>query len=268
MQERQILKAIRHASNLLPVKATHSVTFGIENLPSVFVPADVWQDWTDVLHAACQPLIEVYFDEAAGRFLNRVGASPDLFKVVNPYLSMAADKLTLDFCKETNQTTRLQLGEALEETREAVRHNLIEGDGMPELTEKVEAIFDQAETWRAKRIAVTESSRSIHQAELMSATASGNVAKMVWLASADACDEICMPIVEANPEGVVPGQPFAIGVGKNPKYSTIYAPPAHPGCQCSTTVQLTEDEAPGIALDDLQALADHWGLVAPPMGRR
>lgn len=267
MQRRKILEVVKHHSQLLPMKAldpveTFAITFGLENLPSLFVPAEVWGKWRDMLAHACKPLVEIYFEEAARKFMARTGASPDVFSVVRPYLGAAAEKLTLDFCDATNRTTRLELSDALAQTREAVYQHQVVGDPMPVLTARVNEIFEDAETWRAKRIAVTESSRAIHQADLMGAVASGNVARIYWLASADACP-ICVAIVEANPNGVLPGQPFAVGIGKNPNYSTILTAPSHVGCQCSVTMQPTEDTAPGIRLGDLQALADHWGLQLP-----
>jgi hypothetical protein len=246
-------------------EGTYSVTFGIENLPAIFVALDLWQKWRDLLAQASLPVIELYYEEAAERLITRVGASADVFKVVRPFLSAAADQASLEFADETNRTTRMQLAAALEETREAVRSNVVEGDGIAALTEKINTIFEDAETWRAKRIATTESSRAIHTAQVMSATASGNVARLKLLLSADACD-VCVAIAEANPDGVPPGTPFATGMSANPNYSTIYCTPIHVNCQCTMTEVMTEDEAPGIRLDDLDALASLWGLDVPAAG--
>ena len=63
-----------------------------------------------------------------------------------------------------------------------------------------------------------------------------------WLASSDACQEICLAIAARCPT-VKLGQPFAI-IGTNPKYKTIKFPPGHPHCACALEEILDTDPQP------------------------
>lgn len=113
-----------------------------------------------------------------------------------------------------------------------------EGDGLRELTKRVNSVFDQAERWRAERIAATEASRAVHAAQWQSEVESGVVAGHEWLASGDACP-ICQVIAQ-KAKRVQLGQRFAV-VGDHPTYQDIRHPPAHPGCQCAMVAILTPE---------------------------
>lgn len=152
------------------------------------------------------------------------------FPVVNQRLQDAVDALTLRFCEETNNTTSEELSDALERTRDALRQGTVEGLAIKDLSRRVNEVFDRAETWRAKRIAITESSRAVHLAEQISAEESGVVKGFRWLASADACP-LCMAL---DGKEVPLGVPFEVGTSTVPEYSDVYFPPRHPNCQCTT----------------------------------
>ncbi len=220
---------------------------GPSTLPSRFVPLDQWIDWTFL---ESRPLIEMWMNQASGRFLARVGASPDTWAVVSPKLREAVDSLTLAFCKETNQTTSQNLQDALDNLREEMDAGLFQGDPVPELTRRVNAIFDLAETWRAKRIAVTEASRSVHRAERIAGKESGVVKGWRWLASSDACDD-CRDL---HGKTVGPDEPFTTIDAKRPEYRKIFHPPLHPHDQCTAEAVIDEAAlAPGVSMSDLLA---------------
>jgi hypothetical protein len=167
----------------------------------------------------------------------RVGAAddPNLWNVSNPKIRDAIARATLRFCKETNRTTEMQIDAA----RDALRKELAAGMMGPEntvreLTRRVNGIFDSAEKWRAQRIAVTEASRAVHQAERMAAAESGVVKGFRWLLSDDAC-EICQEIAMENPVIGLEGTFAERGSGP---YKNIETPPAHPHCMCTMTEEL------------------------------
>lgn len=229
-----------------------------KDLPLLILALHIWARW---LFDRVRPVLDQYAAEAAQKFWARLlearptvvppggpppvpqslaggGESPSLqaaFPVVNPKIAEALDRLTLKFCEETNATTSQLLSEALQQTRQAVREATIEGLAIDDLTKRINDVFADAETWRAKRIAVTESSRAVHLAEFISAQESGVVSSLEWLASADAC-----PLCEALAGKQVPlGQPFVTGASKIPEYADVYHAPRHPGCQCTTLEILT-----------------------------
>lgn len=208
-----------------------------DNLPDHFINLD---DWDEALAKACKPIIELYFRESSKKFIERIGASPDLFSIVTPHISDAVSTLTLTFSQETNETTSRQLSQALADLREEIRQGLIEtGTTRRQLTERVNKVFDQAEEWRAERIAVTEASRSIHKAESITANESGVVKGKKWLASADACPE-CLRIASEHKNGIPLDQDFAATESKVPEYQSVPFPPAHPHCQCTVTYIVDE----------------------------
>ena len=158
--------------------------------PTWAIPSRMCRTWDDFKLGALPmserfvPLIETIWDQAGQKFTSSIGLDPDSWDVTNPKTQEAIDALTLDFCKATNETTSMDLHDAVEEVRKAVRDGLITGgQSIDALTERVNAIFDGAEKWRARRIAVTESSRAVHEAQLLQGKESGVVTGWRWLAS-------------------------------------------------------------------------------------
>jgi hypothetical protein len=191
-----------------------------------------WPDWDDfqlgslAMSQRMTPYIRAIWDQQGKKFTSKIGLDPDEWSVTNPHTQAAIDKATLAFCKATQDTTDLQLDEALERTRSALTAGLVEhGESLLELTKRVKEIFTGAETWRARRIAGTESSRATHQAQIMAATDSQVVTGFEWLLSDDSC-AYCQTV--ARRAGRVKlGQAFAV-VGDNPNYARIESPPLHP----------------------------------------
>lgn len=184
------------------------------------------------------PLISAYWDEAGKRFRSRVDLDPDVWDVTTPGLQGKIETATLEFCEATNKTTSLQLDEALKRTREELIAGVVtRGESVDKLTKRVNNVFDNAEKWRARRIAQTEASRAVHAAQEQAAADSGIVAGWEWLLSSDACPK-CLEVAE-KARRVKLGTPFAkTGDGT---YGTIKFPPLHPHCNCTCLEVLTPE---------------------------
>ncbi len=192
-------------------------------LPADFIPAE---KWAGEIARAAKPIIEMQLRESAQEFTAQLGAPANVFNVVNANIPDAAAKLTLKFSQETVATTSQQIDQALTQLRSDIAEGVVQGDTRAEMIARVQKVFDQAEESRAATIAQTETSRAVHQADLMSAKQSGVVSKKYWIASADACQDKCEPLAEM---GEIPlDQSFDVD-----DYGPIDAPPAHPRCQCS-----------------------------------
>lgn len=179
------------------------------------------------------PHLEVLWDQAGRKFNSRLGLDPDAWKVTDPHTQRMIETAALDFCQSTNDTTTLALHDALKRTREELIAGVVEaGESLVKLTKRVNTVFDQAEKWRARRIAASEASRAVHSAQEESAKQSGVVAGWEWLLSDDACP-LCQT-VGRRAKFVPLGQPFAV-VGDNPTYSTVRQPPLHPLCECTAS---------------------------------
>lgn len=188
------------------------------------------------------PLVSAYWENGGQALYGRLQLDPDAWQVVNPHTRSQIESAALAFCNETNQTTSRKLDRALAQTREALIAGVVtQGESVPRLTERVNQIFDEAETSRARRIAQTEASRAVHAGQEAAAKESGLVAGWEWLLSSDACP-ICHAIAD-HARYVQLNQPFAV-IGDNPTYATVRMPPAHPLCDC-TAVEVVKSSVSG-----------------------
>jgi Phage Mu protein F like protein len=208
----------------------------------------VWPSWDDFRLGALAisermvPMLSATWDLALNRFMPRVGLDPDSMSVVNPHLADRIEHQAFNFCQSTNESTSDTLDVVLRNLRRELAEGIIEqGEALPEITKRVNQIFNLAEKKKAREIAQTETSRAVHSAQEQAAIHSGVVIGWRWLASADACDT-CLAIVARCPT-VRLGQPFAI-IGHNPTYRHVKFPPAHPHCNCTVTEILDTDTLP------------------------
>jgi hypothetical protein len=207
------------------------------------VESKAWSDpldlsgWNDELAKQGRPYIEMYYDEGGEDFVTRTGMATEerRWNVQLPQVQEAIDSASMRFAQSTNRTTSLQLNRAIGRLREELAQGLLAPgtNTVRELTRRVAIIFNRAEMYRARSIAVTESSRAVHGGQVIAAKESGIVRGLKWLCSADACD-LCQQIAADNRGGIPLGGIFAT-VGGDPDYSDIPHPPAHPNCMCTIT---------------------------------
>ena len=134
-------------------------------------------------------------------------------------------------------TTSKQLSEALLDLHRELIAGLVDsGDSIPELTKRVMGVFENADKYRAERIARTEASTAVHTASLTSAKESGVVAGKDILLSSNACP-LCVDTKAAHPGGVGLDSNFAT-IGTNPDYADKTVTPIHPDCLLPGTIVL------------------------------
>jgi hypothetical protein len=141
------------------------------------LPASDWFDlhkWTEAMYEEMRPIVALYYDYSAKQAAARIGGSKDLYHVVQPKLREGVDKATLLFCKSTNESTSLELTQALSRLREELAEGLEEAISQSNTWQKrVKQVFDYAGNERAFQIAVTEASRAQHAAVQITAEESG-----------------------------------------------------------------------------------------------
>jgi hypothetical protein len=208
-----------------------------------------WPDWDDFGLGALKmsermtPILTLTWEAAADAFASRVGLDPNTWSVVNPNTERMIEEAALAFCQSTNDTTSQQLDQALSDLSDQLNRGIVQhGEALDRFTKRVGAIFDGAETWRARRIAFTETSRAVHAAQEQSAIASGVVTGWKWLLSAPMPARLCVAIAARCP-AVRLGQPFAV-IGDDPHYSQIRFTPIHPFCACTVVEVLDTDPQP------------------------
>lgn len=157
------------------------------------------------------------------------------FDVFNPRVIEGLRRAVFDFCQSTIDTAYLEI----EKAKLALRVDLLEGLQAGEtnrmLAARVETIF--AEPYKAARIAQTEASRAVHSGELILAKESEVCSGKYWMASSDAC-KICLGLAGM---GVIPLEKPYMVLPKGGPYAIIMHPGAHPFCQCSQGLEITDD---------------------------
>jgi len=213
-----------------------------KGLPKKFVNM---ADWDREMYEDCQPLVEMYFKKqyqiTAKDIVTRAGISNDVFNVKNPHTAKAVKNLALRFCEETNATTSQELTKALDDLRDSLAEGLTEGERMSQLQDRVEAIFDNAEGYRAERIAQTESSRAHHEGLRQAAKDSG-VVKGFQLLPSSACCDLCQQIAEEVGEIGLDDSFHTDDSESTPDEYREKFVPVHPSCECTAVCVLTETE--------------------------
>ncbi len=188
-------------------------------------------DYSSRMGESFTPMIGAYYETSARETYERLGLDPDRWEVVNPHLKPQIEKLSLNFCRSTNETTTSVLSEALTKLRgELVAGLVAEGESLAELTRRVQSVFEGMSKSKAGRIAATEASRAVHAGQEAAAIDSDVVAGFELLLSSDACP-LCRKIYDECRQVPI-GRAFAV-IGSNPDYSHVKYPPLHPSCQCS-----------------------------------
>ena len=209
-------------------------------LPAAFPPL---ADWTNPMASAMTPIIGAYWDEAGKTTRARLGLDPDAWEVHDPHLHAKIQGASLKFCAETNATTDLEPGHALETLRAELVAGLVEhGEAIPELARRVKGVFGRITEWRAEMIARTEASRAVHSAAIESARQSGVVRGKKWLVSANSCDKCVAKAERFNAgSGIALDASFGDPIGHSADYADVPGPPLHPHCRCTLVFVLTEE---------------------------
>lgn len=200
-------------------------------------------DYEDPMSTAMTPLLSAYWDKSGRQTRAKLGLDPDEWRVVDPNLHEKIRTQAMDFCESTLETAHMDVHEAYDRLRQELLSGVLEaGEAIPQLTERVKAIFTDAKGWKAEQIARTEAARAVNAASLESAKQSGVVERKKWLLSANACDECHKVNDRVNAAGGIPlDDAFATGLSDKPTYADCHAPPLHPHCRCTLTYVLSPE---------------------------
>lgn len=162
----------------------------------------------------------------------------------------AISKQVIPLSESTVATTRQSLAGAVKALKKELAEGLIEeGEALPSMVKRVQAIFTNAKRHRAESIAITESNKAFNNGTLESAKQSNVVTALRWVLSPEPCI-ICETIAGKNPQ--VQGTP-EVPVGSkftNPDafFGDIEAPPAHVNCACTIETVLIDFEPTAVAI--------------------
>lgn len=201
--------------------------------------------------AAVAPILEkIYIDVAMKNWkkviarakrlsglVAKADAVPGAFDVMNLFVRRAIENQVMQLSASTLEFTRLSTEAALARTREALATEMVSGvNTLPALTKAVQREFEDMESWRALRIAATESSRASNDGLIVSAAETGLVRGFRPLVSADACP-LCQTYGPGNNPTGSPLYGFTSMADASKQvgeYDGRTLPPYHPHCRCST----------------------------------
>ena len=183
-----------------------------------------------------RPAVAFYVEAGGRRALARTGAMR-FWDVNLPEARRAIDAATVKLCQETARTTSLELNDAIAQLRRNIADEVVLGENTRQaLTEVVKNTFENAETWRAHRIAVTEASRAVHDGQILAAAQGGLTAGFEVMLSPTACD-ICVD-AHAESGGYIDLETAMGSVGSYDRD----LPPYHPHCMCTFTERMKRVE--------------------------
>jgi SPP1 gp7 family putative phage head morphogenesis protein len=158
------------------------------------------------------------------------------FEIENPRVSAFIANRKFRFSFDTNKKTR-------EDLRAAFQEAILAGEGVPDMTKRVNEVFGFAKKHRAERIARSEIIRASNYGAEQAYLQSGVVAEKEWIVSRD--ERLCPYCEPMKGRRVVVGMVFFQrgDVLENPDpestatlkldYEDIFHPPLHPQCRCT-----------------------------------
>ena len=231
-------------------KQKKKVLESLEDNAGDFDPSVIGLELGDEIAGTLFSVSSVQANKALSAVLTAAGATEDVitnaFDVVNPMLEGRIKEQTIKLSEATAATTRKNLEDTTKAIREELVRNQVRGPAsVRALTEGIERVFENAEKYRARRIAVTESSRALADADIVAGAASGVVTGFRPLVSADAC-EICQVYDGDTPTGesLWGWTSLEDANAQVDSYDNRSLPPFHPNCRCSIEPILITDEQP------------------------
>jgi len=162
--------------------------------------------WIERFKNGSRPIYIKTMKDLGGRTLAELGSTVD-FDIRDPRVEKYLSEKTAKFGKEVNKTT-------IDKLRKTLREGVKNGEGIPLLRKRVQAVFDNATRHRANTIARTEIASSSARASLEGFYQSGlpkDEWVKVWIA---ALDERTRPShADAHGQRVAPDDNFVLGSG-------------------------------------------------------
>lgn len=209
----------------------------MEHLPGIVQkainPADLFdiEKWISITTDALTPIMDTLFEHQARAAAADIG-KPEL----NPFndTTRAAVKRSVQMMSESyNQTT-------LNALESRINDGLSAGESLPDITKRVEEVYDWTSEKRAAMVAKTESFRTANGALKEAWQQSGVVKTLKWYTANNPCPfckEMDGKIISIDDNFFDNGDSLTVGEGDNAQsmsldYGDVSTPPLHPNCMC------------------------------------
>ncbi len=186
--------------------------------------------WISLTVDALTPTLEKLFEEEGLIAASRVG-KPDLNPITEPAAKKALHESVERMAKSYQETTLATLEEKINE-------GISTGAPLADIRDSVKEIYEWSDTWRAERVAKTESFRAANYAQREAWRQSGVVHTLSWYTAGNKPCEFCESLngttVSIDKNFLDEGDTLTVGDHTmNIDYSGVGAPPLHPNCQCT-----------------------------------
>lgn len=168
-------------------------------------------------------------ESGAGLALEFLGIVPEEDFILSQAAREAIFGSTDRLLKSFNEETALKI-------QKQIAAGLLEGDNTKQLTERIKSIYEDAEDYRARRIAVTEAHKAVNKGVAEGYTYGGHT-KMKWVAippSCQFCKELDGTIVDIGTPFIRQGASL-VGVDGGEfivDYEDVQYADLHPNCDC------------------------------------
>lgn len=211
---------------------------------------DAVPDLAEIVKTLARRMNPVYrhgVNEAGKKALREVGVDPDAFSLEDPRVRRFLRKEAAKKIKDVSKTTRDKLAKTLAE-------GVADGESIPQLAERVSAVFAEAKGSRARTIARTETIRASNFGAVEGYQQSGVVERKEWIATRD--DKTRDEHSAADGQTVALDEPFDVG-GEDLMY------PGDPTASAATTINCRCAVAPIVeggksALDSEEKRSRYW----------
>ncbi|HVB33723.1 MAG TPA: phage portal protein [Patescibacteria group bacterium] len=188
------------------------------------------EKWISLTVDALTPTLEKLFEAEGLIAASKVG-KPNLNPLTEPAAQKALHESVQRMAKSYNETTLATLESKINE-------GLSAGAPLSEIRDNVKQIYEWSDTWRAERVARTESFRAANYAQREAWRQSGVVHSLTWYTAGNKPCEFCESLngstVSIDKNFLDQGDSLTVGdQTMNIDYSGVGAPPLHPNCQCT-----------------------------------
>lgn len=190
----------------------------------------LWPTYDDAMRKAIAPILYALIVETGKQAMGQVNLDPSMFnpttvEILNYYTQRAA-KIATDVNDETEKQLRASLGQGIDA-----------GESDDELAARIEDVMGAALTYRADRIAKTETTRAQGFGDIEAWTQAGTVTGKEWFVQSNNpcafCRSLNGTIVSLDSNFYSLGDVItADGKTMAINYDNVPTPPIHVRCQC------------------------------------
>lgn len=187
-------------------------------------------EWEAKWRQMVLPFLQEILQDGAFETLDELGVMVD-FNLDNP--------LTIEWLRDATQKFAKQINETTWETlKQAIGDGINAGDGIEQLTDRVQQVMDQASQSRSRTIARTETVRASNAGGIQAARDSGIVRRKIWLSALD--ERVRETHIAAHGQERGLEEDFSVGSASGPAPGDMSTASESVNCRCTLIWELDD----------------------------